>query len=170
MKVWRFEVIVFSSLISSLCLPAFPPPGVREGEAAEWAEPAEGVHVGAVAEPLLPVAAGAAGGAGHPAAAAASHFLFRHRGLGQHRPHFLSAVALFLLLLLHLRQRGLVPVPVRFWAWRQQQEGEREEQHRSRPAGGRLSAQPRSDGGFLSGNDGEMHDDGGAAAEATRGL
>ena len=65
-------------------------PGVREGEAAERAQPAEGLYVRAVAEPLLSVTASVSGGA-EPSAAPR---------LRQHRPHLQPAVAFF--------RRGLV--------------------------------------------------------------
>lgn len=69
--------------------------GVREGEATERAQPAEGLYVRAMAEPLLPVPASVSRGAGHSAA--------RHR-LGQHRPHVEPAVTVF--------WRGLVSAQV----------------------------------------------------------
>lgn len=42
--------------------------GVREGEATERTQPAKGLYVRAMAEPLLPVPASVSGGAGHSAA------------------------------------------------------------------------------------------------------
>lgn len=42
--------------------------GVREGEATERTQPAKGLYVRAVAEPLLPVPASVSRGAGHSAA------------------------------------------------------------------------------------------------------
>jgi len=55
--------------------------GVREGEAAERAQPAEGVHVGAVAEPLLPLPESVSG---------------RDTSrLRQHRPHVQPSVTFF---------------------------------------------------------------------------
>lgn len=60
-------------------------PGVREGEAAERAQPAEGLYVRAVAEPLLPLPASVSGGA-EPSATPR---------LSQHRPHIQPTVAFF---------------------------------------------------------------------------
>lgn len=57
--------------------------GMWEGEAAEWAEPAKGLYVWTVAEPLLPLPASMLWGAGQPATSC----------LCQHRPHIQPTVA-----------------------------------------------------------------------------
>lgn len=68
--------------------------GVWEGETAEWAQPAEGLYVWAVAEPLLPVPASVQGGAGLPATSC----------LHQHRSHIQPTVTFL--------WRGLIPAHV----------------------------------------------------------